>query len=71
MADGASEAPARPPAPQTGPGPDTLTVPVDVGRRAMIVANLGPEAPGHRRHDLGRRRAWPGPSTPGKGPGSS
>src|SRR5580658_2886597 len=41
MADGASEAPTRPPGPQTGPGPDILTVPVDVGRRALVVANLG------------------------------
>ncbi len=41
MADGASEAPTLPPGPQTGPGPDILTVPVDVGRRALVVANLG------------------------------
>lgn len=41
MADGASEAPTRVPGPQTGPGPDILTVPVDVGRRALIVSNLG------------------------------
>jgi len=41
MADGTSEVPTRMPDPQTGPGPDILTVPVDVGRRAMIVSNLG------------------------------
>ncbi len=31
------------PVPQTGPGPDILTVSVEVGRRALIVANLGLE----------------------------
>ncbi|HEY5026153.1 MAG TPA: phosphatidylglycerol lysyltransferase domain-containing protein [Acidimicrobiales bacterium] len=41
MADGASEAPTRVPGPLTGAGPDILTVPVDVGRRALIFSNLG------------------------------
>jgi lysylphosphatidylglycerol synthetase-like protein (DUF2156 family) len=41
MAAGASEAPTRVPGTQTRPGPDILTVPVDVGRRALIVSNLG------------------------------
>jgi len=41
MADGASEAPTRVPGTQAGTGPDVLTVPVDVGRRALVVANLG------------------------------
>ncbi|MGD0378604.1 MAG: phosphatidylglycerol lysyltransferase domain-containing protein [Acidimicrobiales bacterium] len=46
MADGASEVPTPTPGTETDPGPDILTVPVDVGRRALIVANLGlkPEA---------------------------
>lgn len=41
MANGPSEVPTCPPGPLTGPGPDILTVPVEVGRRAVIVANLG------------------------------
>jgi lysylphosphatidylglycerol synthetase-like protein (DUF2156 family) len=41
MAAGASEAPIRVPGTQSRPGPNPLTVPVDVGRRALIVSNLG------------------------------
>jgi hypothetical protein len=46
MADGASEAPTRVPGTESHPGPTLLTVPVGVGRRALVVANLGlkPEA---------------------------
>ncbi len=67
MADGASEAPTRTPGTQTGPGPDILTVPVEVGRRALIVANLGlkPEAtPATTGASSGLARAldtWEGP----------
>ena len=41
MVAGASEAPTRVLGPPTDPGQDILTVPVDVGRRVLIVANLG------------------------------
>ncbi len=41
MVAGASEAPTRVLGPPTDPGQDILTVPVDVGRRTLIVANLG------------------------------
>ncbi|HXQ91126.1 MAG TPA: hypothetical protein VN768_06155, partial [Acidimicrobiales bacterium] len=41
MADGASEAPTPLPGTPPGPEPDILTVDVEVGRRAMIIANLG------------------------------
>jgi lysylphosphatidylglycerol synthetase-like protein (DUF2156 family) len=41
MADGASEAPTRLPGTESGSGPDVLTIPVGVGRRALVVANLG------------------------------
>ncbi len=46
MADGASEAPTRVPGTESHPKPSLLTVPVGVGRRALVVANLGltPEA---------------------------
>src|SRR5579864_7089344 len=46
MADGASEAPTRVPGTESQPGPTLLTVPVGVGRRALVVANLSlkPEA---------------------------
>src|ERR1019366_6514505 len=41
MVAGASDAPTRVLGPPTDPGQDILTVPVDVGRRVLIVANLG------------------------------
>src|SRR5579864_5279704 len=44
MADGASEAPTYVPGTESPPGPTLLTVPVGVGRRALVVANLGLKA---------------------------
>jgi lysylphosphatidylglycerol synthetase-like protein (DUF2156 family) len=45
MADGASEAPSRQPGDQPGAGSDTLAIPVGVGRRVLVAANLGLTAP--------------------------
>ncbi len=66
MVDGVSQA-TRVPGTQAGIGPDVLTVPVEVGRRALVVANLGlkPEAtPATTWASSGLARAldtWEGP----------
>ncbi|MDR3649093.1 MAG: phosphatidylglycerol lysyltransferase domain-containing protein, partial [Acidimicrobiales bacterium] len=66
MVDGVSQA-TRVPTTQAGTGPDVLTVPVEVGRRALVVANLGlrPEAtPATTWASSGLARAldtWEGP----------
>ncbi|MHB8593314.1 MAG: hypothetical protein ACYDB3_03125, partial [Acidimicrobiales bacterium] len=67
MADGAPEALSRVPGPSRGAGPDVLTLPVGVGRRVLVVANLhlGPQAtPASTWAASGLARAldtWTGP----------